>query len=239
MAFILYGSVVALPQLTQQQLGYNATLSGLVLSPGALLVILLIPVAGAMQRTVPTKYVIALGFAIASAAMFYSSRLVTDISFRELVIMRMAQSAGLAFLFAPLATIAFVDIDPQDRGDASALFTMFRNVSGSLGISITTAFITVLTQTHLAHFARHLTPLDRGYAMDLERYRQALAAQGGQVPGAIEQTATGLIYQESLNQAAVLAYNDIFTIAGVLALLAVPVALLLSDQTGAAAPVEA
>src|SRR5262249_20208069 len=68
MAFILYGSVVALPQLTQQQLGYTATLAGLVLSPGALMVMFLIPIAAGMQRWVPTKYVIALGFAIVSAA---------------------------------------------------------------------------------------------------------------------------------------------------------------------------
>jgi DHA2 family multidrug resistance protein len=188
---------------------------------------------------VPTKFVIALGFAIAAAAMFYSSRLVADISFRELVIIRMAQSAGLAFLFAPLATIAFVEIDRRDRGDASALFTMFRNVSGSLGISITTAVITTLTQAHLAHLGRHLTPLDRGYAMDLDRYRGALIAQGGHVPGTIDQTATGLVYQASLTQAAVLAYNDIFIIAGVLALLAMPIALLLSGRTGDATAAEA
>jgi DHA2 family multidrug resistance protein len=170
--------------------------------------------------------------------MFYSSRVTPNVSFEELVIMRAAQSAGLAFLFAPLATIAFVDIAPRDRGDASALFTMFRNVSGSLGISITTAIITALTQTHLAHFVRHLTPLDQGYAMDLERYRQALIAQGGRVPASIDQTAAGLIYQQSLTQAAVLSYTDIFTIAGVLALLAAPVALLLSSRIEAAAVAE-
>ncbi len=147
--------------------------------------------------------------------------------------------AGLAFLFVPLATIAFVDLADADRGDASALFTMFRNVSGSLGISITTAIITALTQTHLAHFAHHLTPLDPGYAADLERYRQALIAQGGRVPDAIDQTATGLIYQASLTQAAVLTYSDIFVIAGVLALLAAPLALLLSSRSGDATAAEA
>jgi MFS transporter, DHA2 family, multidrug resistance protein len=239
MAFILYGSVVALPQLTQQQLGYDATLSGLVLSPGALLVMALIPVAAGLQRVMPVKYLIALGFGIAGLAMFYSSRLTPDVSFRELVIMRMAQSAGLAFLFAPLTTIAFVDIDQRDRGDASALFTMFRNVSGSLGISITTAIITMLTQAHLAHFAPHLTPLDQGYAIDLNRYREALIALGGRAAGTIDQTAMGQIYQASLTQAAVLAYTEIFEIAGVLAFLALPVAFLLSGGTGNALPAEA
>ncbi len=239
MAFILYGSVVALPQLMQQQLGYTATLAGLVLSPGALLVILLIPIGASVQRVVPTKYVIAFGFVVAGSAMLYSHQLTPDVSFRELVIMRMAQSAGLAFLFAPLSTLAFVNIGREDRGDASALFTMFRNVSGSIGIAATTALIMELTQSHLAHFAPHLTPLDPGYAALLERYQQTLVGQGGHVAGTVGPTAEGLIYQASLNQAAILSYVDLFAIAGVLAFCAVPLAFFLSSRMGEAGSAEA
>ncbi len=43
-AMILYGSAILIPQLAQQHLGYTALLSGLVLSPGALAIIFLIPV---------------------------------------------------------------------------------------------------------------------------------------------------------------------------------------------------
>ena len=38
-AAILYGSAVLVPQFAQQQLGYTATLAGLVLSPGALMIV--------------------------------------------------------------------------------------------------------------------------------------------------------------------------------------------------------
>jgi len=95
--FLLYGSAVAIPQLAQQVLGYDATLAGLVLSPGAALLIILIPIVERLQRVVPTKYIIATGFFILGSAMFYSHRLTPNVSFNELVIMRAAQAAGLAF----------------------------------------------------------------------------------------------------------------------------------------------
>jgi hypothetical protein len=42
---LLYGSAVIIPQLAQQHLGYTALLAGLLLSPGAFCVILLIPLS--------------------------------------------------------------------------------------------------------------------------------------------------------------------------------------------------
>ena len=236
MAFILYGSVVALPQLTQQVLGYNATLAGLVLSPGAALLIVLIPIVASLQRIVATKYIIAIGFAIIGLAMFYSHRIAPDVSFGELVIIRSAQAAGLAFLFSPLTTIAFVNISREDNGDASALFTMFRNVSGSIGVSLTTAMVVEHTQTHMAYLAEHTTPLDRGYMVTLHQYQHALAAQGGHLGGPPGQTALGLLYQAFQSQAQILAYADIFALAGILALCAVPITFFLTSRTADEAP---
>lgn len=62
MAMILYGSSVVLPQLAQQDLGYTATWSGLVLSPGAVLIVLTIPLVLKLMPIVQTRYIIAFGF---------------------------------------------------------------------------------------------------------------------------------------------------------------------------------
>lgn len=74
--------------------------------------------------------------------MFYShAQMTPNASFGQLVAMRMAQVSGLAFLFAPLTTIAYANISRDDNGDATSLFTMARNVSGSLGVSAATALV--------------------------------------------------------------------------------------------------
>jgi DHA2 family multidrug resistance protein len=225
MASILYASAVVIPLLSQQELNYTATWAGLVLSPGAAVVCILIPVAGQLQRVVPTKYVIMFGFACVGASMIYSHGLTPDINFRTLALMRVAQSAGLAFIFAPLTGMAFSTIRKEDNGDAAALFTMFRNVAGSIGISLATAMTTERTQVRLAHLASHLTPLDRGYTTLLGQVQQSLAQQGQAASG-----AAGVIYQTFRIQGAVLAYLDIFAICAIMALCAAPLALLLGSE---------
>ncbi len=214
MAALLYGSTVLLPELAQQVLGYNATLSGMILSPGAVLLTLLIPIVSAAQKKVPVKYLILVGFLILGASMFYSERLTVDVSLHQLMVMRAFQSAGLAFLFAPLTTIAFLNISKQNTGDASALFTMFRNVSGSIGISITTSQIVERTQVRSAHLAEHMSYLDQGFAIAARQYGNL-----------------GALYQTFVRQGAILAYSDLFVYAGIGALCVAPIALLLSSKT--------
>jgi DHA2 family multidrug resistance protein len=232
MAGILYSSATIIPNLAQQALGYDATLAGLVISPSAVLVMMLIPIISFAQRLVPIKYIIAFGFLLLGLSMFYShNRLTPDISYSELVILRSSQAAGLAFLFAPLGTIAFANISREDNGDATALFTMFRNVSGSIGISLSTAMIVERTQARMAHLAPHATPLDLGFVSTLQQYQQSLLAQGhaGATTGS---TALGLLYQTFRGQAAILAYTDIFAFCGIMAFGVAPFAFLLCNQKG-------
>jgi len=215
MAALLYGSTVLLPELAQQVLGYNATLSGMILSPGAFLLILLIPIVSNLQKTVPVKYLILFGFLLLGTSLIYCQRLTPDVSIHELMFMRAFQAAGLAFLFAPLTTIAFVKISHEDSGDASALFTMFRNVSGSIGISITTSQIVERSQIRSAHLADHMSYLDQGFAIAVQRYGNL-----------------GELYQTFVKQGAILAYSDLFVYAGIGAFCVAPVALFLTGKTG-------
>ncbi|MDB5411212.1 MAG: EmrB/QacA family drug resistance transporter, partial [Rhodospirillales bacterium] len=234
MASVLYGSAVVIPQLAQQVLGYTATLAGLVLSPGALVLAMLIPLVSRLQQVMPTKYIVTIGFVVLGLGMTYSHNLVPNISFNALVVMRTFQAAGLAFLFAPLSTMAFARIRREDNADAAALFTMFRNVSGSVGISLAIAMITERTQVRMAHLSLHTTPLDLGFTLTLQQYQQALMTQG-HIAAASGQTAAGLLYQTFRQQASILAYTDIFAACAILAFCAVPVALLLARRPKPAA----
>jgi DHA2 family multidrug resistance protein len=231
MASVLYASAVVLPQLAQQVLGYTATLAGLILSPGALLICFMIPMVNKMQSVVPTKYIICLGFVCMGAAMIYSHRLTPDVDFTTLALMRAFQAGGLAFIFAPLTTIAFATIDPADNGDATALFTMFRNVAGSIGISISTAMITTRTQIRLAHLQPHLTPLDPGYNTLLSDLKSALASHGPAAAGS-STSPTGLVYQMFRQQASILGYMDIFAYCAIMAFCAAPLCFLLKASKG-------
>jgi DHA2 family multidrug resistance protein len=221
LAAVLYGSAVLIPQLAQQQLGYTATLAGLVLSPGALLIIMVIPIVSKLMQVVQTRHLIAFGFFLLGCALIYSRRLVPDIDFESLVMIRTAQSAAIGFMFVPVTTLAYLSIPAAANNDASALFTMFRNVAGSVGISLSTSMIQERTQANMGHMAGHLSVLNPSYNETVQRIAHALM-QTGQTLAEATTAATGQLYKMLISQASLLAYLDVFLIYAVFSFLFIP-----------------
>ena len=223
----LYASAVVIPQLAQTVLGYTATLAGLILSPGAMLLIVIIPIMQRVGPLVQTRFIIAAGFVILGFSLVFSNTLTPNIDFRTLVYFRMAQTVGLAFLFVPITTISYATLPKEKNGDAAALNTMFRNVFGSIGISLATSLVTERTQVRSAHLVDHLTPLDQGYNALVQSNTAGLLGMG-RSPGDAATTAVTMIYQTLHSQAQILAYSDVFLFTSILAFALAPVALLFS-----------
>ncbi|HEY0182120.1 MAG TPA: DHA2 family efflux MFS transporter permease subunit [Rhodopila sp.] len=227
MGFVLYASAVLIPQFAQQQLGYTATWAGLVLAPGAVVLTLLIPVAGRLMNVVPTKYIIATGGLALAVALYYSMNLVPDLDFYHLMLFRAAQTAALALLFVPISTIAYATIPRELNGDATALFSMARNVFGGIGISVSTALVTEHLQVRQSFVVEHLSPVSQPYNVLLQQTQQALMDAGQSMAQAV-QGAPGQVLQMVQGQVAVLAYNDVFLITAAMSLAMIPTALLMS-----------
>jgi MFS transporter, DHA2 family, multidrug resistance protein len=228
MGFVLYASAVLIPQFAQTQLAYTATWAGLVLAPGAVVLIMLIPVAGRLMGVVPVKYVIAAGGLALGGALFYSQNLAPQLDFFHLAYFRSMQTAALALLFVPISTAAYVTLPKKEHGDGAALFTMARNVLGGIGISVSTALIANHEQYHQQYLVEHLTPLNQPYNVLLQSVQAGLTSLGQSVEAA-RQMAPGQIFQVLQGQNAVLAYNDVFFLTGCLALLIVPAGLAMSS----------
>jgi DHA2 family multidrug resistance protein len=60
---ILYGSTTLLPLFLQELLGYTAQLAGMVLSPGALAILLLMPIVGTLIGKLEARWLAGVGFA--------------------------------------------------------------------------------------------------------------------------------------------------------------------------------
>lgn len=209
-ATVLYGSAVIVPQLAQQQLGYTATLAGLVLSPGALLITMEIPLISRLMPHVQTRLLVLTGFVLLAAALIYARTLTPDIDYTTLVKLRSAQSIAIGFLFVPITTLAYLTVPKELNNDASALFTMFRNVAGSIGISLSTALIRERSQAWMAHLSGHLSPFSQNYQDTLAHNAQTIMEQSGVPLAQAMQTATGHLYETFVSQATILAYIDVF-----------------------------
>jgi DHA2 family multidrug resistance protein len=226
-AGILYGSAILIPQLAQQHLNYTATLAGLVLSPGALAIIVLIPMVGLLMPRMQTRYILGIGFFLMGCGLMVSRNITPDISFDHLVLLRAAQACPLAFLFVPASVLAYQTVPQKMQGDAAALFTMFRNVAGSIGISVATAMIVSRTQTHMAYLGSHLSPSSAQYQYTLQQFTASVRSLGTQA-GDAAQTAVGQLYQQLIAQAGLLAYMDVFLYCSLIAFAFVPFTFLFS-----------
>jgi len=232
---VLYSSAVIVPLLAQTVLGYTALLSGLLLAPGAALVIVTIPFVIFLMTKVQTRLIVAFGFFVLGMALVFSHRLVPGIDFRTLLLMRTTQSFGLAFLFVPISTITFVTLPKGDNADATALFTMFRNVAGSIGIAAASALLTERAQVRQATMVPHLTPLDAPFVQTLHDYTATLLAEGT-AAASVHGRALGAILQTLRTQASVLAYTDVFAITAIIAFCVVPLTFLFTASRGGAGP---
>jgi DHA2 family multidrug resistance protein len=217
----LFGSTVLLPEFVQLHLGYSAEQAGMVLSPGALIVILLLPLVGFLISRVSARWVIGAGFLILALALFRMTALNLGIDFLTAVIWRIYQAAGIAFLFIPINTAAYVGIAQEQSNQVSSLMNLARNLGGSVGISFVTALIARRTQFHHAMLGEHL--LSSGAPSTQDAARQAQA-----------------ILSHTLDrQAGTLAFIDAFWILAVLAALMIPVAFLLESAPLGGRPVGA
>lgn len=239
MAFILYSSAVVIPQFAQQVVGYTATLAGLILSPGGAVVILLIPIVTRLLGVMPTRYLIMVGFTLMGMSLVYSSRITPDMSFLHLALLRASQTAGLAFMFVPISTIAYSSLPRELNGDAAALYTMFRNVFGSIGISTATSLVTQRTQIRQSYLAQWTSPLNPAFTQLQQQTEQAIINMGHTAAQAAS-IAQGQIYQTFRQQASVLAYSDVFQICAFGAFALVPLTFLFSNyKPGPGAPAAA
>jgi MFS transporter, DHA2 family, multidrug resistance protein len=211
LGFVLLASTQLLPQFVQQLLGYNATKAGLILMPGGFLIMALMPLVGFLVRKVQPKYLVMFGFIGSWAALMYLSRYDTEVSFRVLVIGRMLQAAGLAFLFVPINTLAFGNLPPGKTNAASAMINLMRNLGGSVGISVATTLLARRSQAHQTFLASHLTPTSPGFQERLQAIAHRFMLMGQSSVDATHGAMAALGRQVEV-QALMLSYLDVFRV---------------------------
>ena len=218
LGFSLYGTTILIPQFTQTLMGYTAELAGKVLSPAGFMMMAMMPVVGVLSGKVDPRKLIGYGFFMLTASLVYMCNLQVGLSYGQLVIMRMFQASGLAFLFIPINTIAYVGVKQTESNDVSGLTNLARNIGGSCGTAFMATMLTRRTAAHEQTMTRNLQTGNQGFVSSVTQMAGSFKAGNGTGPkggpmggasyGAMHQ-AQGYIYNQLHVQAAQLAYVDI------------------------------
>jgi DHA2 family multidrug resistance protein len=230
----LFGTTVLLPQYTQLYMGYTAQLAGMALSPGGIVVILLLPMVGFLVSRVDARYLIAFGFACLSLSLLYMTRhMYQGMDFKTATLMRVYQSAGMAFLFVPINTFAFAGLQMEKSNSASGIINLFRNMGGDIGISFVTTYIARRSQAHQTTLVGHASQLNQAWQSRIDGATNALVhgnpgrGSGGMSPFSAGREAIATVYRSVLAQAATLAYLDVLFVLAIFTACMVPLVLML------------
>jgi DHA2 family multidrug resistance protein len=230
----LFGSTVLLPQYLQILMGYTAQQSGMALSPGGLLIILLLPLVGRLVSRVDTRWLVSFGFLMLSGSLFFMARRMdVSMDFGTAVELRCLQSVGMAFLFVPIQTISYAGVPPQKNNQVSGIMNLSRNMGADIGISFVTALIARRSQSHQAELSSHTTAYDPQFQSGLASIAASLQHAGA---SALDATlrATGMMYRQLVLQATQLAYLDALFILGTVTAFMIPLVWLAQRPRGAA-----
>ena len=225
---VLYASSTLLPLLAQTLMGYTAKEAGMVLAPGGLIVLVLMPLVGTLITRFSIRWLLVFGVLANVAALELMARLSLHAAFENLVVCRMVQGIGLAFMFVPINTAAFADMPRAQMSSASGIINLARNIGGSVGISLSVAYVKQVSQMQQVFLSAHASTLNVAYRTAVSHLRAAAVA-GGAAPANALKMAQAIIYRDILGQAGILAYIHAFRLLGLIFLLLLPLMLLIKD----------
>jgi len=155
--FAMFGSFVLVPRFVEAPgglpdaiaarvdygFGATATMTGLYLLPGSLLMLFAGPAAGLLGRRVGSKWPLAIGMALVAVS---SATLAAFHAAPWHVVAAMAGlSMGVGFAFAAMAALITEAVPPTETGIATGINTVMRTVGSVIGAQVGAAILTAET----------------------------------------------------------------------------------------------
>jgi len=215
MAFILFGSLALWPLYLQTLMGYSAAQSGWASAPRGVATGLSMFLVGRLARFFDPRLLMAFGIALLVVGQYRMTLFSLGLGWWQIVAPSILQGAGLGFIFTLLSTTALARVPREEMSNAASLYNLMRNMGASFGIAILGTLLIRRGQYHQAVLASWSSPLYRPFEHALEALSHALS-QGGGV-AADHARAAAVLYGQVRAQATMMAFDDMFLIAGVLA----------------------
>jgi DHA2 family multidrug resistance protein len=224
LSFILFGSGFLNPVFLQEFMGYTAWRAGLIMLPRAVAGMGAMLLAGQISRAgYDNRRLIGIAFAIVAFGLWRMAGWNLEVSITRIMFDSFILGAGLGLSFPILSAAALSSIRRENMGYAASLYNMTRNTGAAVGIAYLTNMLLSHQQIHQSYLVQHFSVFDA--------WRMTNA--GAYAPGSpgfhfVEQMVTGqrqglgLVYHAILQQSAMLAFNDIYRMLAVIALLTIP-----------------
>ncbi len=224
LGFGLYGGTFVLPIFLQEIRQFTAQQTGLILLPGALATAVAMPIAGRMVSQFPARNLVAAGAIAFSVSMLLLSTITIDTGPRHLFWPLVTRGAAMGCLFVPLTLATLIGMRGKEIADATGLYNLFRQVGGSFGIACLSTFLDHRTAMHRAVLVERINLYSPAALQRIHEFQAYFQSTGAPLPVAQRQ-ALAVVDQTVQAQAAVLGFEDVFRIAAMIMIVALPLLL--------------
>ena len=212
----LYGTMTLLPTMLQDLMNYPVMTTGLVTAPRGVGTMVAMFVVARLIGRVDTRLVIVTGLLVTAVALWEMTGFSLYMGTSPIIVTGVLQGFGLGFVFTPLSTVTFSTLPRQLLTQGTAIFSLMRNIGGSVGIAIVEALLTENTQIVHSRLIEHLRP-DNPLAQ-----AQLAAPYSLTIPSGV-----AALNAMATRQAAMVAYIDNFKLMMIMVIAALPLVLLL------------
>jgi EmrB/QacA subfamily drug resistance transporter len=218
----LFGVLFYIPLFLQQVQGLGALDAGITLLPQALVMAVLMPIAGRVYERIWPRWPATIGVTIVAVATYLMHNLTIDTSREQIIWWLMLRAVGLGIAMMPIMTGGISAIPTAQVNAASAFNNVAQRTSAALGLAVLTAIFTTQSAQQMSG-------------------RAALLPEGTATPhlgppGTPDWLGLYATYRQTQLQVFVGALDDLLLIAAGLSAVGVLGALLLRSGPVSAAP---
>ena len=236
MTFTAYGMQILNPVFLQDLLGYTASLAGLVMAPrGMGLMAAMFFLGGIAKRGFDTRPLVIFGFFLIGIASWSLGSLNLNMSMWNFIAPTIVQGIGMGLIFPNLSAAALSSVPREQMGFAASIYSMSRNIGGSIGTSVLTTMLGRREQVEQSYLVQHVSVFDAW----------RLSHAGAAMPGSMHfnymnQMVTGqkqgfaMLYSAVQGQSMMLSLNDIYRTLAVVMIAAIALCFLLPKARGKA-----
>lgn len=231
----IYCSMFVYPVWMQRVMGYTPTLTGESLFPGAIVSAILMPIVGKqLQRGVPAKYLITVGFMMFAIFCFWMSTASPEAGVAFFFTPLLLRGVGAASLSVPLTNQAVSGLTPMEMPQGIAINNMLRQLGGSFGIAFMNTYVASKYALHRTQLLNYTTS-DSPIAVDRVNQMAGSMASRGMDPAQAHHTALTMLDGLVTKQAYILTYLDAFRFVGLFFLCVLPVMFFVKKRSVSAA----
>jgi DHA2 family multidrug resistance protein len=207
----LYGSAFVLPLFLGQIAGYSPLQIGEVIMWMGLPQIFIMPVVARLSTKIDNRVLATVGLLLFSTSCFMNTGMTADTAAPQLIAAQVVRALGQPLIMMTLTNFATSGIPPAQMPSVSGLFSMMRNLGGSVGIATLATLLTNREHFHSAHIGESVSLYDGNTLERLDRLTQNFINRGldaATAQDAAMKALDNIVRRDSY----VMAYNDAFLV---------------------------